>query len=271
MGVRSFKQQRASFNRIVIETKSIKQAQKLIREQYTQLGRKVPKKIENETASMRDVERYMQTLRNAYDRKVYKEELKRDGNSIQKKLNQLNRLHAQRKVAISNQLSGYSPDFVNNIASGREVVIGYNMTYSMVSTEERSLERMKEVAEFNNKPVGKMLDSEIKAMKQDLQQLKSLTVDKEHLLQEFVNVMEENGFVVSNKNMETVRRNLEGMDFLGEEKVKRYIWTKHQNTVYKTYLKELSENDNEKLMLSFISDIKQSKRMAIESRARFIT
>lgn len=271
MGGRTYKQQRASFNRIKLETKTTKQAQDLIRKQYSQLGRKVPQKIQNETATIKDIERYMQTLRNAYDRKVAKEELKREGNNVGKKLNELNRLHKESRKALANQLSGYNPDFIQNLASGKEVVIGYDMSFSIPPLSDESLERVKSVAKFNGKPVSKMLDMKIENAKETLESINKLSVDKQFVLEQYKNIMEENGFVISSKNEETLKRYINELDFLGEMKALRYLHTKHQNTVYAKYKEELEENDNEKLMLNFISDLNQSRKMTIQSRSRFIT
>ena len=91
----SNKRLKSNIKRINLDTKSKKQADNVLIQQYEKVGRKLPSKLLTGTATKSDMKRYKQTLINTLDRRIAKDELKT--NSIQSNLHILNDLQTKVK------------------------------------------------------------------------------------------------------------------------------------------------------------------------------
>lgn len=271
MGGRSNKQHLASVNRIKLENKSIRQAQKLITKQYQMLGRKLPQKLANETATFKDMERYMRTIRNTLDRRINKDIEKKD--IVLQKLNKLNRLNRQRKNAMTGLLSGYEDGLVDAYTQGKLIAIGKDITISMPSTNEVSRERIEKLAELNKvESVSDFLDMRIKAMNEDLKEIKShKNRDYSFMADDIKNIFESHGYIMTEQNMLDLKRRMKNMDFISAVKFQKIMNVKLENRFYEIYKDSLDMNDNDRLIEEFRNDINKSSRTRINEHYRIIT
>lgn len=267
MAKRSSKQLKADLGKINLESKTTRQAQNLIAKQYNKLGRKIPQKIQNETATMRDMERYMRTLNNAVDRRITRELVKEP--KTQKKLNRLNRLQDARREAMEGILKGYDKNFVKGYVSGKVAVLGRNLTTSMIPTTRYSEVKAARVAALNNKSVGEWLDIKIEAMEKDLEDIKSLeNRDYSYLIDDLRSLVEIEGYTLSDKNENKLRNALKGLDFLGAERLIKVVNQKLEDSFYRAYKMDLEENDNEELVESLRQDIIHARKINTSEKIR---
>ena len=106
MSKRTSKQLRADLARIKLEGKSLKKQMQTIAKQYLKMGKTLPKKLQEERATQRDIRGYMKTLINILDDKIEKREIYQD-NGIKKSLNELNKIQRLRYSTMANELQGY--------------------------------------------------------------------------------------------------------------------------------------------------------------------
>ena len=100
----SNKRLKANIKRINLDTKSKKQAENVLIQQYEKVGSKLPTKLLTGIATKTDMKKYKQTLINTLDRRIAKDELKT--NSIKSNLSILNELQAKRERVIDSKLNG---------------------------------------------------------------------------------------------------------------------------------------------------------------------
>ena len=271
MGVRSNKQKRATLNRIVLDTKTERKAREIMTKQYMEIGRKIPKKLLNETATMKDMERYMSTLRKAYDRKIEKEEIKHgDYNSI---IKNINNIQAQRREVNRKNLEGYDSELVEAILDGRLVSIGRDTSISLPHTKPYTIDKLQTMFKHNSgKSFKDFLNKKLKnAQKQLERDRQNGKVDEEYLMELFESVFNSNGYTMSEKNKNDLLRRVRTLDYLESLKTEIILETKVDNDVYLIYKDDYELNDNAKLMDDLRDVIGKSRRTSINQRYRIIT
>ena len=159
----SNKRLKANIKRINLDTKSKKQAENVIIQQYEKVGRKLPTKLLTGTATKSDMKRYKQTLINTLDRRIAKDELKT--NSIQSNLRILNDLQSKRDRIIDSKLNGYDNDFKKGFKSGKVAVLGRGITFSIHTTRNYTESQILKLAKNNKIKPLKAIKNEIKAIK----------------------------------------------------------------------------------------------------------
>lgn len=271
MGVRTNKQKRATLNRIVLETKTEKKARELMTKQYMEIGRKVPKKLQNDTATLRDMERYMQTLRKSYDRKIEKEEIK--NGEYNAMVNSINRIQEKRREQGKKNLEGYDPELVNSILDGKMVSIGRDTSISLPHTKPFTVEKLQSMFKYNsNKSFKNFLETKLKNAQKQLQEERERgMVDEEYMMELFENVFNSNGYIMTDKNKNDLLRRIKTMDYLESLKAEIILETKNDNAVYLAYKDEFELNDNAKLMDDLREVIGKSRRTSINQKYRIIT
>ncbi len=269
---RTLKQERASFERINFETKTTKQASKIITERYLALGRKLPKKLENGNATKKDIARYQQTIRNVYDRKIINNEMK-GSNKISKLYVSLSKIQEQRKNVVTGMLEGYDKSFIKGFLHGKKAVLGKNISYEIASTKLPSLLEIHKLAEMNGVKPEKWLKNEIQALQKDLKNLKSAndsSKNSEYIMKEIKNLIEIEGLNFTKENERTLKTKLSTLDFLGVQKLFNIISIKMDNAFYLIYKSALKSFNNRELIESVMSDINKSNKNNLINHVRLI-
>lgn len=269
---RTLKQEKASFERINFNTKTTKQASKILKDKYLALGRKVPKKLENGNANKRDLARYQQTIRNTYERKIINTELK-GSNKISKLYGTLADIQTQRKTTVKGMLEGYDKSFIKGFLQGKKAVLGKNISYEIASTKMPSLIEIHHLAEINGVKPETWLKNEINALKKDLKNLKSAndnSKNSDYIIQEIKKLIENEGLSLTKENEKIMRAKLSTIDFLGAQKLFSIISAKVENAFYLIYKSMLKMFNNRELVDSLVNDINKSNKNNLVNHVRLI-
>lgn len=267
--MRTNKQLRADLSRINLENKTVRQAQQIIAKQYNKLGRKVPTKLSNGVATMRDMERYMGTLTRAVDRRIQKELINLGG--VEGQLAKLNSIQNQRANIIRKHLSGYDSSVVEGYIKGGTLVLGRGITSNIPRADEYTLERIEKIAEFNKKSVEQWLDMKIKSTKQDLKNLKGMAkADGSDILRQIEELLAVDNIDLTDTNRRKIMAKLNTLDMLGREKLAHIMTLKQERQFYEIYKEELTHNRNSDLVQSIISDVNKSMPKRLQENVRLI-
>lgn len=269
---RSLKQQKADFERIKFETKTVKQATKIISSQYEKIGRKVPKKILEGRATKSDINRYRNTIENSYNREILKKDFS-SSHKISSLYNKLSDIQQARTNVVKDMLQGYDNRFVKGFLKGQKAVLGKNISYEISSTKLPSFIEIDRLAKQNGISVEKYLKNEIKALSKDLMNLKensnnSKSVD--YMMGEIKKLIETQGHTFSEANEDKIKRSLATLDFLGFQKLSSIISTKLDNLFYEIYKKLLKMLGNRDLVISIMEDISKSRKSKLIDHVRLI-
>lgn len=269
---RSLKQQRADFERVNFESKTIKQATKILKEKYMALGRKIPKKLEAGNARKKDIARYQQTIRNAFDRKIINTDM-RKSNKVTKMYKSLARVQKQRKNVVTGMLQGYDESFIKGFLKGKKAALGKNISYEISPTVLPSLIDVHNLAEMNGISPLQWLKNEVKALKKDLNNLKTAddnSKNTEYIMKEIKNLIEIEGLTFTEDNERKIKAKLNTLDFLGVQKLSSIISTKVGNAFYEKYKLGLTMFDNRELVDGVLSDISKAKKSKLVDYVRLI-
>ena len=268
MKKRSIYQLRADLLKINLGSKSLKQAMKIVMQQYIKQGRVIPKKLQEERATKRDMQNYMNTLLNQLNKRIEKREAHTD-TKFQKLLNELNNVQKARYQSMASQLEGYDSSFVKEFLNGKIAVLGRGITTSVVNTKPFTTERILKQADFNHVSPIVYLQQEIKAFKKDLQDFKNDN-PKEYIIDELQKIMSEAGYTLSDKNLKDIKFKLKSVDWLGSVKLIKSIEEKSGRLMYEKYLGYWDLDDNRVLMDTIFDDISRAKHNRMIQYTRLI-
>ena len=233
----SNKRLKANIKRINLDTKSKKQAENVIIQQYEKVGRKLPTKLSTGTATKSDMKRYKQTLINTLDRRIAKDELKT--NSIQSNLRILNDLQSKRERIIDSKLNGYDNDFKKGFKSGKVAVLGRGITFSIHTTRSYTESQILKLAKNNKIKPLKAIKNEIKAIKEDIKNLNSAD-NTNYIFNQLKEFMELQGFSLTESNKKKILNRFKKIDWLESQKLMATVNSKLEKKFYEIYKDVLS-------------------------------
>ena len=257
MKKRSIYQLRADLQRINIESKSLKQSMKTIANQYIKQGRAIPKKLQEQRATKRDMYKYVNTLLKSLDRRIEKREAFTD-NKFQNLLHQLNQVQQLRRQTMANELQGYDKTFVKDFLNGKVAVLGRGITTSVVHTKEYSTERILQLAQNNHVSPIVYLKQQIKSYQKENEAFKNDN-PREYIVQQIKDIVGNAGYTLSEKNIKDIEFKLRSVDWLGGVKLVKAMEGKAERIQYETYLGDWDLNDNRKLMDTIFDDLKRAR------------
>ena len=263
----SNKQLRASINKIQLDKKTKKQAQKTLLKQYEKVGRNVPKKLQEGTATKAEMRKYQQTLLNTLNRRIDKEEV--GSSSVQRYLHELNNIQHKRKELIEGKLQGYDENFVKGFLKGKIAVLGRGITYSVFTTKDYTENQIINMAKNNKKSIKDTIKSEIQALKNDSKALKNID-NTNYIYNKIKDYIEMQGYSITNSNKSKILTRLKKIDWLGSQKLIATIQSKINDKFYEIYKEQLQENNNEDLLESIFDDIKKATREKTTMYARLL-
>lgn len=255
---RSAKQLRSDLNRINLETKSLNRQMEIMARQYEKLGRKIPQRIIENRATERDIHNYWNTINNAVNRRVERQELESD-KGVNRLLVEYNKIQADRKSTVKNLLDGYGSNFVNEFSKGKQAILGRDSSFSITSTDELSLSKVQNKAKRTKQSPVQYLKKEINSLKKDLQNLKEVNKNERGFIaNQIKELIETQGFSLSDDNMKKIKSKLNSTDWLGSQKIIKTINGKIESAFYSIYKQSLEGGNNAELLDSIFSDINKS-------------
>ena len=263
----SNKRLKSNIKRINLDTKSKKQAENVLIQQYEKVGRKLPSKLLTGTATKSDMKRYKQTLINTLDRRIAKDELK--SNSIQSNLRILNDLQSKRERVIDSKLNGYDEDFKKGFKSGKVAVLGRGITFSIHTTRNYTENQILKLAKNNKIKPLKAIKNEIKAIKEDIKNLNSAD-NTNYIFNQLKEFMELQGFSLTESNKKKILNRLKKIDWLGSQKLMATFNSKLEKKFYEIYKDGLAQENNDDLLQSIFNDINKASKDKISMYARLI-
>lgn len=256
MKKRSIYQLRADLQRINLESKSLKHSMKTIAQQYAKQGKAIPKKIQEQRATKRDMYNYLRTLTNNLDKRIEKREAFTD-NKFQNLLKELNQVQQARRTTMANELQGYDKSFVNDFLNGKIAVLGRGITTSVVHTKEYSTEKILNLSNKNKVSPIVYLKQQINSYKKDIENFKNDN-PKQYALEQIKNIVETAGYNLSDKNMKELSQKVNKLDWLGTVKLIKSTEAMNEKQVYEIYLPEWSQDDNRILMQSLFDSVNRA-------------
>lgn len=265
---RTSKQIRADINRIKLEGKTLKQQMNVIAKQYVKMGRSIPKKLQENRASKRDIMGYMKTLITVLDNKIERQDL-RSNKNFNDTLTELNNIQKLRHKVMSESLQGYDKQFVKEFLGGKIAILGRNSSTSVVNTNLYDMDRIIKLSERNRmSPIAFMKD-EIKALKKSLQDFKSDS-PKEYILEQMNKILESQGYKLTTKNLKDIENNLNKIDWLGGVRIIKGMEARIENQAYESYKGDWDLYGNRKLMEIILDDIKRGSHNNMVQHVRLI-
>ena len=265
---RTHKQLRADLSRIKLEGKTLKQQMKTIANQYSKIGKTIPKKIRENRATQRDIRNYMSTLINFLDNKIEKHDLYLN-NNIQKALKELNQIQRARHIAMSKELEGYDKQFIKGFLSGKVAVLGRDSITSVVDTNSYDLNRIQRIAELNKISPVVAIKQEIKAMKKALNDFKNDSPQR-YILEQIKTYMSFQGYNLSDKNIKEIQNKAKSIDWLGSVRVINAMESRIDKSAYEIYKGSWDMNDNRLLMQIILEDLKRARHSNMVQYVRLI-
>lgn len=255
---RTAKQLRNDLRRINLETKSLNKQMEIMARQYEKLGRTVPQRLREHRATTRDIHNYWNTINNVVNRRVERQELTED-KGINKLINEYNKIQDERKEMVSTLLQGYGTNFTNNFLKGKQAILGRGVTFGITSTSNITLNQAMNKAKRTKQSTKEYLSKEIKSLERDKQNLKELTNDeREFIANQIKELIETQGFSLSDKNMNKIKSKLSSTDWLGSQKLLKTINARIETAFYMIYKESLESGNNAELLDSIFSDINKS-------------
>ena len=265
---RTSKQLRADINRIKLEGKTLKQQMKVIANQYSKMGRSIPKKLQENRATKRDILGYMRTLITVLDNKIERQDL-RSNKDFNNTLNELNAIQKLRHKIISESLQGYDKQFVKEFLGGKVAILGRNSSTSVVNTNLYDMDRIIRLSKRNRVSPIAFMKEEIKALKKSIQDFKNDS-PKEYILEQMTKILESQGYKLTNKNLKDVENNLNKIDWLGGLRIIKGMEARIESKAYESYKGDWDLYGNRKLMEIILDDIKRGSHNNMVQHVRLI-
>ena len=268
MSKRTSKQLRADLTRIKLEGKSLKKQMQTIAKQYLKMGKTLPKKLQEERATQRDIRGYMKTLINILDNKIEKREIYQD-NGIKKSLNELNKIQRLRYSTMANELQGYDKQFIKEFLNGKVAVLGRHSTTSVVPTTPYNMERIIKLAQLNKVSPLVYIKQELEAMKKDINDFKGDN-PKKYIMEQIDKILTSQGYNLTEKNKKDIENKLAKVDWLGGVRIINSIESRIETKAYEIYKGDWDMYHNRKLMEIILDDIKRGSHNNMVQHVRLI-
>ena len=267
MKKRSIYQLKNDLSRINLDSKqTIKKKQETIAKQYEKQGKAIPKKLQEGRATVSDLKKYLNTLVGNVTNRIVRRE-KADEGYIARGIEQLNKIEAQRLKVLETKLQGYDKNVINALKNGGVVSLGRGIVVSLPKIEHYTIEALKDMAKQDGVTIQKALKFELQSARVNLRVLKN-EYDVKNIALEIQRLVESEGFVLTDKQKNSILKALDKTDMLGRHLVTSTIYTKIQNSFYASYMNELKDNNNRELMDDILTDINRASHNRLIQYAR---
>lgn len=267
MKKRSIYQLRNDLSRINLDSKqTLKKKQETIAKQYEKQGKAIPKKLQEGRATVSDLKKYLNTLVGNVTNRIDKREKANEGYII-RGIEQLNKIEAQRLKVLETKLQGYDKEIINTLKTGGVVSLGRGIVVSLPKIENYNLESLKISAKQDGVTIQNALKFELQSARANLRTLKN-EYDIKNIALEIKKLVESEGFILTDKQKNTILKALERTDMLGRHLVTNTIYSKIQNSFYASYMNELKDNNNRELMDDILTDINRGSHNRLIQYAR---
>ena len=138
---------------------------------------------------------------------------------------------------------------------------------SLPKIEHYNLETLKDITKHDGVTIQKALKFELQSARANLRTLKN-EYDVKNIVLEIQRLVESEGFVLTDKQKNSILKALDKTDMLGRHLVTSTIYSKIQNSFYASYMNELKDNNNRELMDDILTDINRASHNRLIQYAR---